>query len=282
MQRRRERPGAPARIATTTITGCADRSVTRRAIDGSPLRSAATVRVKAYRATGQETLTLSDGGSPFGVCCRYFLMTHQFAAPQTGSVADRQPGVLETLELRWFAPGRIPAAAVTWFEATAPHVVVEERIDSYLLTGRPDLGVKRRNHGPLQVKERRRIGTSIPVGGHLVGRVEEWHKSTQALSPAAGERWLDVDKHVLTFSYRAAGTGGLATACDIELAAVETDCLEAWTLAFEASGPPTDRLGTLRSSVERFLSDTDVPAAIAAALELEAGYPAWLLTVAGA
>ena len=206
-------------------------------------------------------------------------MTHQFAAPQTGSVADWQPGVLETLELRWFAPGPIPTSAVSWFETSAPHVVVEERIDSYLLTGRPDLGVKRRDHGPLQVKERRGIGTRISVGGHLVGRVEEWHKSTQALSPAAGERWIDVDKHVLTFSYRAAGTGGLATACDIELAAVETEGLEAWTLAFEASGPATDRMGTLTSSVERFLSDTDVPAAIAAALELEAGYPAWLVAV---
>lgn len=189
--------------------------------------------------------------------------------------------MLETLELRWFAPGRLPAEAIKWFESAAPRVVVEERIDSYLLTGRVDLGVKRRDGGPLQVKERRRTGRKMPVGSRLAGRVQEWHKSTKALSPAAGDRWIDVDKTVLTYPYRATGVGGLATACDIELAAVETGGLEAWTLALEASGPRSDRMETLQSSVAQFLSNADVPAGVASALELEAGYPAWLVAVTG-
>lgn len=213
-------------------------------------------------------------------------MTHQITAPQTGSLADRQtrdrwPGALETLELRWFAPGRMPAVAIRWFESAAPQVVVEERIDSYLLTGRFDLGVKRRNNGPLQVKQRRRTGRRLSVGSRLVGRVEEWRKENRDRTSASGDRWVDVTKTVLTYPFCVTQAGGVATACDIELAAVEVEGLEAWTLAFEASGPASVRMGTLETAVEQFLSETDVPASIAAALELEAGYPAWLLTVAG-
>ena len=211
-------------------------------------------------------------------------MTHQFAAPQIGSTADlhtldRRAEVLETLELRWFAPGRIPNPAVSWFEASAPHVEVEERIDSYLMIGRPDIGVKRRDSGPLEVKVRRCTGRRMSVGDVLVGHVEEWHKQTRDRSPAAGERWLDVHKTVITYPFRLAGAGGLVAGCDIELAAVRAEEVEAWTLAFEASGPRSDRMSVLRSAMEQFLAD--LPAGIAAALDLEAGYPAWLMQVAG-
>ena len=160
-------------------------------------------------------------------------MTHQSAAPQAGSGSDRQPadqrpGSLETLELRWFAPDRIPAAAIRWFENAAPQVLLEERIDS----------------------------------------------------PAEGDRWVKVAKTVRTYPYRVTGSS-VEGRCDIELAAVEVGGVEAWTMAFEASGPASERMATPGAAVEQLLSVTDVPAEVAAALELEAGYPAWLVVVTG-
>ncbi len=210
-------------------------------------------------------------------------MTHQYAAPQAGSGSERQPadqrpGSLETLELRWFAPDRIPAAAIRWFENAAPQVLFEERTDSYLITGRDDLGVKRRDNGPLEIKERHGVGHRMSVGDRLVGRVEEWHKRTSDRSPAEGDRWVKVAKTVRTYPYRATGSS-VEARCDIELAAVEIDGMDAWTLAFEASGP--ERMVTLEAAVEHLLFDEGVPADIAASLELEAGYPAWLVVVTG-
>ena len=96
--------------------------------------------------------------------------------------------VLETLEVRWFANGSIPVSVARWFEDTAPRFDVERRVDSYLLTGRSDLGVKRRDHGPIEVKERHRIGSSMSFGGRLTARVEEWHKCVDDHYSAASGR----------------------------------------------------------------------------------------------
>lgn len=191
------------------------------------------------------------------------------------------PDVLETLELRWFADGEIPPSVMTWFEDTAPWVEVERRVDSYLVTGRADLGVKRRDHGRIEVKERRRIGASMTVGGRLVGRVEEWHKHVDDEYSEAAGRWLDINKTVTTYRYRAQGAAGATSACDVELATVEAEGTAAWTLALEASGPRPGRRATLRAAFEEFVSDSTVPSDIAAALDFEAGYPAWLIQVVG-
>lgn len=160
-----------------------------------------------------------------------------------------------------------------------PDVEIEERVDTYLLTGRRDLGVKRRDNGPLEVKERNRIGRRLAVGDRLEARVEEWHKHSSDRTPTEADRWVEIAKTVRTYPYRVTGSDRVA-ACDIELAAVEAEGVEAWTLAFEASGEASERMGTLTAAIDRFLSVADVPADLAAALELEAGYPAWLVAIA--
>jgi hypothetical protein len=188
--------------------------------------------------------------------------------------------VLETLEVRWFARGRLPAEVLGWFEAAVRDVEIEERVDSYLLTGRPDLGVKRRDQGPLEIKERTGVGSRVTVGGRLEARIEEWRKSIQRSLPESGDRWIDVVKNVWNHPLRVT-IGGFPAACDVELAAVEADGVEAWTLAFEASGAPKDRLVVLRSAAELFRDDTDIPSGVVGALDVEAGYPAWLLRLTG-
>lgn len=211
-------------------------------------------------------------------------MSHQSAAPHAGSGSDRpsvdrRPEALETLEVRWFAHGRIPDSAVEWFEGVSPSIEIEERIDTYLVTGRVDLGVKRRDAGPLEVKERRRIGSRIAVGDRLEAQVEEWHKHTSVRTATETDRWVKIAKTVRTYPFRTNTSGGHTAGCDIELAAVEAGGVKAWTLAFEASGPASERMGTLVAAIDRFTSVADVPADLAAALELEAGYPAWLVEI---
>ena len=210
-------------------------------------------------------------------------MSHPFVPPQSGSGADRQTDqsqAHQTLELRWFASGPLPVAAIEWFERSVPHIDREHRSDSYLLTGRPDLGVKRRNHGPLEVKERRGRGDSVSIGESLVAHIEEWHKRIRQGYPTAGGRWIDVDKTVLTYRHRGPDPSSAAS-CDIELASVQSGELEAWTLALEAFGAPSERAGILRSA-GLFLSEARVPTALAGTLDVEGGYPAWLMQRAAA
>lgn len=183
--------------------------------------------------------------------------------------------------MRWFAPGVLPEGVATWFEDTAPYFDIETRVDSYLLTGRPDLGVKRRDRGPIEVKERRRVGGALTVGGRLAARVEEWHKHTDDGYAGAGGRWVDIQKTVTTYRYRARGATSATVACDVELAAIDASGIAAWTMALEASGPRPARHSALQSAFEEFLSDTVVPGSVADALELDAGYPAWLIETLG-
>ncbi len=218
-----------------------------------------------------------DGGD---VSLPLFPMSNHSVGPASGSNAERSTDhstdVLETLEVRWFARGPLPTEALGWFEAAMPYVETEKRVDSYLLTGRPDLGVKRRDQGPLEIKERIRVGSRVSVIGRLVAPVEEWRKSIQIALPETGDRWIDVVKNVWNHPLRVT-VRGLPAGCDVELAAVEVDGIEAWTLAFEASGPPQDRLAVLRSAAELFREGADIPSGIAGALDVEAGYPAWLM-----
>jgi hypothetical protein len=211
-------------------------------------------------------------------------MSHHSVGPAGGSnadgyVADHSTDVLETLEVRWFARGRLPSEVLGWFQTSVAHVETEERVDSYLVTGRSDLGVKRRDQGPLEVKERIRVGSRLSVG-RLEAPVETWRKSIQPALPETGGPWIDVVKNVWNHPLRVA-IGGSPAACDVELAAVEADGVEAWTLAFEASGAPEDRPAVLRSAAELFRDDTHVPSGVVGALDVEAGYPAWLLRLTG-
>jgi hypothetical protein len=212
-------------------------------------------------------------------------MSHHSVGPEGGSnlagrSTDHSTNVLETLEVRWFACGPLPTEALGWFEATMPDVETEKRVDSYLLTGRSDLGVKRRDQGPLEVKDRVRIGNRVSVGARLQAQVEEWRKSIQIALPETGDRWIDVVKNVWNHPYRVT-IGGFPAACNVELAAVAVVGIEAWTLAFEVSGPPEDRLAVLRSAAELLREEADIPSGIAGALDVEAGYPAWLMGLTG-
>jgi hypothetical protein len=70
---------------------------------------------------------------------------------------------LDTSEVRWFAPGPVPADVLAWFTRIAPIAIVDERCDTYLLHNVAGLGVESRSGRVLEVKQRHCTGPEIVV-----------------------------------------------------------------------------------------------------------------------
>jgi len=142
---------------------------------------------------------------------------------------SHSPLVLDTTELRWFIRGSLPAEVAVWF--TGSTGVLEERIDTYLLDGRDDVGVKRRFRQTLELKIRQLLDERIEFGDGLAGPLEVWRR----WSPAEGlvehvvdERWVDVHKSVVKRRFLLNGTEvafspvveATGAGCDVEVAGV--------------------------------------------------------------
>ncbi len=190
-----------------------------------------------------------------------------------------------TSEVRWFGDGPLPPSLVSWFAAGPTSV--EIRSDRYWVDGPPDLGLKRRGNGPLELKVRCDASDTIVLDVGLRGQIEEWCK----ISPLAEEHapsggsWVDVGKLVRTRSYHRYAEGPLSVTdrpdlstngCEVELAAVTVGDLEAWTFAFEAWGKEDLRRATLRAAMAALVSTSPLPHELLGGLGRDAGYPAWL------
>jgi hypothetical protein len=64
--------------------------------------------------------------------------------------------------------------------------------------------------------------------------------------------------------------------CDIELAEVTVNDIEAWTLALETWGPEGEQHRILERAAASFIGETGLPGSSAARLTVDMGYPAWL------
>jgi hypothetical protein len=195
----------------------------------------------------------------------------------------------DTTEVRWFAAGPLPDALVQWFAASGEPTLVETRRDAYLAAGSHGVGQKRRNYGPFEVKRRLRYGEFVHLSDALTGRLEEWRKLVEIQPvPTAGDRWADVNKVVLTRTYRLRSDGQVVRArerdisvpgCDIELASVSVAGIDAWTFAFEAWGPSDRRRDVLDQAADLFIVASGLPAELTSHLSADMGYPEWLAGV---
>ncbi len=193
---------------------------------------------------------------------------------------------LITDEVRWFASGSPPRPIVDWFAQGGQAAVVELRRDAYRISSAHDVGLKRRDNGPLELKRRTGVTgpSKFPLG--LEGRVEEWHKTgLEEPLTATDWQWSVVDKVVLTrtfvmrddsFSELESREDGEA-ACDVELATVTVDDGVAWSFALEAWGAVGMRRHLLDSSLDFFAANlAPPPTGFVEALHLNMGYPEWL------
>jgi hypothetical protein len=198
---------------------------------------------------------------------------------------------VDTVELRWFARGRIAPEVVSWFTEGGRSGVLEERRDSYRIDGRSDIGVKRRFRETLELKIRLSIGEHLMVDSHLAGALEVWRKWSPAdrlVTSGEDERWFDVHKTVTKRRFTAdgheivlaAGERAFAgTGCDVEIAAVSVEGVEAWTLAFAAFGQGHDRTRAIIAAWKALTAESRHPERFEASLSRSAGYPEWLTQV---
>jgi hypothetical protein len=109
------------------------------------------------------------------------------------------PFTLNSLELRWFMAGRAPGSVVDWFTRGGSLGEFERCVDSYWCIAREDVGVKRRNGGPVEMKLRRG-SRSHTVSSDCDVRTEQWNKwvpRSSRFGTSDGE-WVDVEKVLLT------------------------------------------------------------------------------------
>jgi hypothetical protein len=155
---------------------------------------------------------------------------------------------------------------------------IEERTDSYLITGKPDIGIKRRERWLLEVKRRTARAGTVPLPGIGVGSVEHWTKVRQPhISDGLHGRWVDIEKVVLTERHVLESDQGTAT-CEIEVASVSGRGISAWTLGFESFGLSALRPAVLNQAMEIFAAERRRPAAFGHFAD-SVGYPEWLISM---
>lgn len=103
----------------------------------------------------------------------------------------------------------------------------------------------------------------------------------------SGDQWSNIEKVVLTRTCQLHATDAievdkrdlLGPGCDIEIASVSVEDLQAWTLALEAWGPDHEQRSMLDRAALRFFGDSGQPRDFASNLTADMGYPEWLTSV---
>lgn len=217
-----------------------------------------------------------------------------------GSAAERRSGasdafasrgvpVLDTSEVRWFAPGPVPAEGLEWLSRLSNLATVDERCDTYLLHGVDGLGVKYRNQLVLEVKRRHSTEGDIALGPGMRTPLERWQKfhpdELDVVWSGPDIRRLDVHKRVTKAAFDLRGDpivpagrpGDVAEAsCSIEIASVVIDGVPSWSLAMESSGPAVQRRHTLLRTWQAVSSRRLPDAGLISRLEVAAAYSDWL------
>ena len=195
--------------------------------------------------------------------------------------------VLDTTELRWCVPGPLPSDVGSWFAGSTG--VAEQRIDTYLLEGRSDIGVKRRFQETLELKVRQSLDGWIELGEGLAGSLEVWRKWSPAeslVNGGAGGRWVDVHKSVVKRRFSIDGTEiafssdpqVTGAGCDVEVVEVTVGAVQVWMFAFAAFGPPATRRDALLASWRGVVAATSLPDPFGLLTGRAMSYPEWLAT----
>jgi hypothetical protein len=192
----------------------------------------------------------------------------------------------DSLEVRWFVPGPLGAAALDWFARFPART--EARADAYLVWPRLDgLSVKLRDGGGLDVKSY--LGTpgilDLPACG--LGRLESWRKWSFACDrPHPGGAmppgWVTVRKArrstwfpLYAGQRPAPGRSHLEAGCMAELTEADADGTRFWTVGLEASGPAGLLLKAVQHAAD-LLFARPLPDGVLFSLNNSRSYPQWL------
>ena len=205
----------------------------------------------------------------------------------TGPAEDPAAGPVESLEVRWIVPGRLPSAMPEWF-ARFP-AGTETREDAYLLQPRlQGLSVKLRDGRALDVKSY--LGSpgilELPQRGR--GRLESWRKWLfPAGLPGHGGTeppgWVVVGKSRRSSRFPLASGQDLAWAsppaaragCMVELTEIQVRGHRGWSVGFEATGPAGLLRDALRHAAELVFA-LPLPSGVQLSLGNSRSYAQWL------
>ena len=204
--------------------------------------------------------------------------------------------ILESMEVRWFLPPdpARDALLTTWFDSATAEGARE---DSYLRTGRPDLGIKLRHATATAAKLETKylVGThgSIEIAPTMSGRLERWQKLSMKVDDPRGssESWLVMqkDRRMRKFAFdgghafEVGPTEQVQAGAGLELTILRfsEDGQETviTTLGLEAFGPSSDLLTIFEHTCRRAFADA--PAVTLQDID-SLSYPAWLARRASA
>jgi len=193
----------------------------------------------------------------------------------------------QTLEVRWFFPGSIPAEFNRWFTALGEFMSTDARVDHYLSGTGPMVGIKVRE-GFLEIKQRQQEYGHQVFNPDLSGIVESWTKwripiAADQLETIHQDRaWLPVHKTRQQYAFTLPGVGDIfmrhpaeiaGNGGGLELTQIRLGDTDWWTFGAEVFGEP-QHLGEILQRIFSYVSDPgfsfqlDVPHSV--------GYPAWL------
>jgi hypothetical protein len=199
----------------------------------------------------------------------------------------------QTIEVRWFYPGEVPAPIGEWFETVGRRLEdIDRRSDTYLRSSSPDVGVKLRQ-GNLEVKYRQAQIGRFAIAGLADSRVERWSKWICAddsgwLTPtqlADKPGWLKVDKtrdrrlfrvkfgECIELTQIATPTADIAA---IELTQLRVLGQNWWTLACEYFGTDLEIDRQFLPLVSNLLAGSEL-AKIKP--QISCGYPQWSIEI---
>jgi hypothetical protein len=207
----------------------------------------------------------------------------------TAALPDRPVAEgVRSLEVRWILPGRLEAAVARWFGRFP--CGMESREDSYLLD--PELrglSVKVRAGRALEVKAYRGSPGILDVAGGVRGRMESWQKWSFPFGPlrqAGGDLagWRAVGKRrrisrfLLASGQAVAGAQGQAghLGCTVELTDVRVRGEDWWSLGFETTAGPADRLHGALEATAALVFAQALPDGVELGLDDSRSYTEWL------
>jgi hypothetical protein len=195
---------------------------------------------------------------------------------------ESEVDALLTREVRWFQDGPIPDHVMDWFTSAVPYER-DQRVDRYDLdAARRGVGVKLRDAGPLESKQRLLVEDGVDLAPGLVGHVEDWLKISKPFthpSEVLAGRHVEVVKEIYIRRYRLPGTSADTAGGKVELVSIEVERVQAWSLSFETFGPPADRQDALASTITQFLDEFPLPDDFELDAGTSCGYPAWISRV---
>ncbi|MEM1057954.1 MAG: hypothetical protein AAGK14_01790 [Verrucomicrobiota bacterium] len=209
--------------------------------------------------------------------------------------------MLETVEARWFFPGKLPKAVRRWHSGLGPALVDEPaRTDVYLRGGGKTLGTKLRQ-GSLQLKARVGLARRAKLAPGATATVATWrkwdftaHDTDSVTEPLFHDpaNWIHVRKKRAQHYFCWHRRSGLIeqrreaeATCGVELVRVRVGGRAWWSLALEAAAPSGNALSggppkLARRCVEAVAARIfAAPGAPRCPLKRSQSYPEWLARI---